>query len=88
MWLEQSEGERGRRGGQGGDRDRNRPCRAFRLQEGLGLLSQGAGNPGGLWAEGKGMPRKLTGCPLAATRRTDWGMLWTPAGGTQAEALV
>ena len=55
-----SEGERGRRGGQGGDgAGRAGPCG---LRGGLGLLPQGGGSPGGLWAEkGWGLTQVLTG---------------------------
>lgn len=55
-----SEGEKGRRRGQRGNRTgRAGSCGPW---EGLGLLPQGGGNPGGLWAEeGRGLTQELTG---------------------------
>ena len=44
-----SEGEKRRRGGQGGNRTGHAgSCGPW---EGLGLLPQGGGSPGGLWVE-------------------------------------
>ena len=54
VWSRVSEGERGRKGGQGGDgAGRAGPCGRW---GGLGLLPQGGGSPGGLWAEEGGGP--------------------------------
>ena len=55
-----SEGERGRRGGQGGDRQSH----SFGSSgEDLGFYPKGGGSPGGLWAEemGRYLTEMLTG---------------------------
>lgn len=57
MWLEQS--EQGGEGGEGGHGAG--PAGAWGPPRGLRLLPQGAGSPGGLWAETKELTRVLTG---------------------------
>ena len=57
------------RGGQGGNRTgRAGSCGPW---EGLGLLPQGGGSPGGLWVRKRGADSGAHGCPLVAAGRRD-----------------